>query len=345
MRYKLLGWTGLKVSELCLGTMTFGNDWGIGADKAESRKVFDAFAEAGGNFIDTANRYTNGTSETYLGEFLAADRERFVVATKYTLHGRPGDPNAGGNHRKSLVHALEGSLKRLKLDCIDLLWVHAWDETTPPEELMRALDDQVRAGKVLYVGISDAPAWVVSRANTLAELRSWTPFAGLQIEYSLVQRTPERDLLPMAAALGLTVTPWGPLGGGILSGKYAKGRPAGTRFAQGPWGDAYVTARNLAIAAAVGEVAKALGRSSSQVALAWLRQRSGNAIVPILGARTLAQLEDNLGCLEFELPPEHLSRLDSVSAIDLGFPHDFLRWDVIRAMVHGDTREKVEPRR
>ena len=190
MRYKLLGKTGLRVSELCLGTMTFGEEWGWGASKEESRRIFDAFADAGGNFVDTANLYTGGTSEKFVGDFLKGRRERFVLATKYTLNMAPDDPNGGGNHRKNLVQSLDASLKRLNTDYIDLYWVHAWDGMTPLEETMRALDDVVRAGKVLYVGISDAPAWVVSRANTLAELKDWSPFAALQIQYNLADRTP-----------------------------------------------------------------------------------------------------------------------------------------------------------
>ena len=225
MRYKLLGKSGLRVSELCLGTMTFGDvwqDWGLATSNDESRKIFDGFAEAGGNFIDTANKYNEGKSESLLGEFIESDRDHFVVATKYTLSTREGDPNACGNHRKNMVRALEASLKRLKTDYIDLYWVHAWDFMTPVEEVMRGLDDMVRAGKVLYLGISDTPAWIVSQANTLAEVHGWSPFVGLQIEYSLAQRDPERDLLPMARAFDLAVTPWSPLAGGILSGKYAK---------------------------------------------------------------------------------------------------------------------------
>src|SRR5271163_4252723 len=219
MRYKLLGKSGLRVSELCLGTMTFGEDWGWGSSMDESRKVYDAFLEAGGNFIDTANVYTNGTSEQLLGEFMAGHRDKIVLATKYTNAGPGKDPNAAGNHRKSMVQALEASLKRLKTDYIDLYWLHIWDQITPIEEVMRAFDDLVRQGKILYAGVSDMPAWLVAKANTLAELRGWSPFVGLQIEYSLVERTPERDLVPMAAARELGVTAWSPLAGGILTGK------------------------------------------------------------------------------------------------------------------------------
>ena len=224
MKYYLLGRSGLRVSEICLGAMTFGEEWGWGASKDECRKIFNAYVDAGGNFIDTANKYTEGTSEKYIGEFIASDRDRFVLATKYTSNTRRGDPNAGGNHRKSMVQSLEASLQRLNTDYVDLYWVHAWDQTTPVEEMMRALDDMIKAGKILYAGISDAPAWVVSQANTLANLRGWTEFTGLQIEYSLIERTPERELLPMASALDIGVTAWSPLGNGLLTGKYNKNK-------------------------------------------------------------------------------------------------------------------------
>ena len=225
MRYKLFGRSGLRVSELALGSMTFGEDWGWGATKEESKRIFDAYVEAGGNFIDTANRYTEGTSETYIGDFISADRDHFVLATKYTLFTRKGDPNFSGNHRKNMVQALEASLKRLGTEYVDVYWVHAWDFLTPVDQVMRSLDDMVRAGKVLYVGISDTPAWVVSRANMLAEMRGWSSFVGLQIRYSLADRTAERDLLPMARALDLAVTPWSVLGAGVLTGKYLEADP------------------------------------------------------------------------------------------------------------------------
>src|SRR6266849_884329 len=211
IKYRLLGNSGLRVSEAALGTMTFGDDWGWGAAEDEARKVYDAFREAGGNFIDTANLYTNGTSESFLGEFMEGHRESVVLATKYSLAAPGTDPNAAGNHRKSMVQAVEASLKRLQTDYIDLYWVHIWDQITPIEEVMRAFDDLVRQGKILYAGVSDMPAWVVAKANTLADLRGWTPFVGLQIEYNLIERTPERELLPMAAILGLGVTAWSPL--------------------------------------------------------------------------------------------------------------------------------------
>jgi aryl-alcohol dehydrogenase-like predicted oxidoreductase len=346
MRYKLLGNTGLRVSELCLGTMTFGEEWGWGASKEESRRIFEAFDEAGGNFIDTANLYTGGTSEKFVGEFVKGRRDRFVVATKYTLTTAPDDPNAGGSHRKSLVRSLEASLSRLGTDYVDLLWVHAHDFMTPVEETMRALDDAVRAGKVLYVGISDTPAWVVSLANTLASLKGWTPFAALQVQYGLAERTPERDLLPMAAALGLAVTPWGVLGGGVLSGKYRspKDRPAGARYANDEkFAAMNVTERNLRIAEAAGAVAEQTGKTASQVALAWVLTRPSGTIIPILGARTAAQLADNLGCLDLALEPSHLEALDAASRIDPGFPHDFLSRG--RALIYGKTFPLIDGRR
>ncbi len=339
MNYKLLGKSGLRVSELCLGTMTFGEEWGWGTNRDESRKMFDAFAAAGGNFIDTADGYTNGTSEKMVGEFTRADRERFVIASKYSFSSRPGDPNAGGNHRKHMIEALNGSLKRLGLDYLDLYWVHAWDELTPVEEVMRGLDDLVRAGKILYVGISDAPAWWIARANTLAELRGWTPFVGLQIEYNLIERTPERELLPMAQALGLGVTAWSPLASGLLTGKYARGSTGEGRLEKAPSFEK-LTERNLAIANTVVEVAKETGKSPAQVALNWLRSRPG--VIPILGARKFSQFEDNLRCLEWTLEPRHATRLDEASRIEHGFPMDFLHRKEVHDFLHGGMFERIQ---
>jgi aryl-alcohol dehydrogenase-like predicted oxidoreductase len=341
MRYKLLGRSGLRVSELCLGTMTFGEEWGWGSSKEESRKVLDAYAEAGGNFLDTANRYTEGTSEKYLGEFIAADREHFVLASKYTLYTRKGDPNAAGNHRKSMVQALDASLKRLKMDYVDLYWVHAWDHMTPVDEVMRALDDMVRAGKVLYVGISDTPAWVVSQANTMADLKGWSPFVALQLKYSLIERTPERDLLPMARALDLAVTPWAPLGAGLLTGKFKGGdRPAGTRLENSP----NISDRNQMIADALVGVATRLGQSPAQVALNWVRSQAG-VMIPIIGARTVDQLKDNLGCLDFTIDDESMRDLNEISKIDLGFPHDFLESEIPKNLVYGGTFDQIDDHR
>ena len=347
MRYKLLGKSGLRVSELCLGTMTFGEEWGWGASKDESRQVFDAFVEAGGNFIDTANGYTDGTSEKFVGELIASERERFVLATKYSfpLHmdAETSNPNGSGNHRKNLIQSLEGSLKRLNTDYIDLFWLHAWDFMTPVEEVMRAFDDMVRQGKVLYIGISDTPAWIVAQANTLAQCYGWTPFVALQVEYSLVQRTPERDLLPMAKALDLAVTPWGALGSGVLTGKYNQ-RSGSTEQGRLEITQSNISERNLAIADVVCQVAEEIGHTPSQVALAWLRSQNG-VIVPIIGARKVSQIQDNLACLDVTLKPEHLQRLNEVSQIELGFPHDFLKNDMIRDRLYGGTFKAIDNHR
>ena len=347
MRYKILGKSGLRVSELCLGTMTFGEEWGFGADKGESKRIFDAFAEAGGNFIDTANKYTNGTSEKYVGEFIGSDREKFVLATKYTLSMDPDDPNSAGNHRKNLVQSVEASLKRLGTEYIDLLWVHAWDPMTPVEEFMRALDDLVRAGKVFYVGISDAPAWIVAQANTLAELRGWSPFVGLQIKYNLLDRTPERDLLPMAQAFDIGVTPWSPLGGGVLTGKYNRENSDPRRYTpDDPFGKMMLNEKNLSIAAKVQQVAADVERTPSQVALRWLiEQRDRGVIIPIIGARSHAQLIDNLKCLELEMEAQHIEALENVSKIELGFPHDFLKHEEVRSTVYGNTLSLIDNHR
>src|SRR5215204_4960935 len=276
MRYKLLGRTGLRISELALGAMTFGDQWGWGASPQECARMLEAYGEAGGNVIDTANHYTHGESERIVGGLIGSERDRWVLCTKYVLNQSPADPNAGGSHRKSLVRSLEASLNRLGTDYVDVLWVHIWDAFTPVEELMRALDDMVRAGKVLYVGISDTPAWIVCGANTVAQLRGWTPFAGLQVPYSLVERSVEREA------------------------------------------------------------------SASQVAIAWVRAQQPRAtIVPILGARTREQLEDNLAALRLQLSSDELARLNAVSRIELGFPHDF---DADR-LAYGDTRELIDDHR
>jgi aryl-alcohol dehydrogenase-like predicted oxidoreductase len=275
--YRLLGRSGLRVSPLSLGAMTFGTDWGWGTEEAEARRIFDAYVDRGGNFIDTANQYTGGTSERFVGRFAEGRRDALVIATKYTLTSRPKDPNSGGNHRKSMVRSVEDSLKRLNTDYIDLLYLHAWDFTTPVEEVLRGLDDLVRAGKVVYAGISDTPAWQVSRMQAIADLRGWTPFVALQIEYSLIERTVERDLIPMAREMGLGVIPWSPLASGVLTGKYSRtdleiadgsASAVGTRKNIAA-GNGSLTERGLAIADVVKAVAAELGRTPAQVAIAW----------------------------------------------------------------------------
>jgi aryl-alcohol dehydrogenase-like predicted oxidoreductase len=338
MRYKLLGRSGLRVSELALGTMTFGEAWGWGASKGESRRIFEAFADAGGTFVDTACNYTDGESESILGELLAAaERERFVLATKYTLTSRRDDPNGGGNSRKAMVQTLEGSLKRLGTDYVDLLWLHMWDGMTPVEEVVRAMDDLVSAGKVLYVGFSDTPAWVVSQAIAIAELRGWARPIALQLPYSLADRDPERELLPMARALDLAVTPWGTLEGGALTGKYLEDGNEPRRYdGVGP--------RANEIAREVLAVADELGVSASQVAIAWVLAQPW-PLIPIVGARSEAQLRDNLGALEVELPEEALQRLSAASGFRLGFPRDFLESEHVRGLIFGDTFELIDDHR
>jgi aryl-alcohol dehydrogenase-like predicted oxidoreductase len=334
MRYTLLGRSGLRVSEVALGTMTFGDAWGWGADVNESRRIFEAFVEAGGNFVDTACNYTDGQSEEILGGLIGPERERLVLATKYTLNGRRDDPNAGGNHRKNLVQTLEASLRRLQTEYVDLLWLHMWDGMTPVEEVVRSLDDLVSAGKVLYVGISDTPAWVVSRAVTLAELRGWSRFVALQAPYSLADRDVERELLPMAAELELTFTPWGMLEGGALTGKYLGETDEPRRYdSAGP--------KTNAIAEEVLAIAAEVGATPAQVAIAWVRSRPWR-IVPIVGARTEAQLRENLGALSVELSPSQLERLDTTSEFRAGFPRDFLESDHVRGLIFGDTFDLID---
>ena len=341
MRYQLLGPSGLRVSELCLGTMSFGDAWGFGADEKESHRILEGFAEAGGNFLDTANAYHQGQSEEILGTFLGPDRERWVVGTKYTLAMRPGDPNAAGNSRKNLRQSVEASLRRLQTEYLDLLWVHAWDYTTPVEEVMRGLDDLVAAGKVNYVALSDAPAWVASAANTMAALRGWSPLVALQAEYSLIERTAERELLPVAAAFGLSLTAWAPMGAGILTGKYTRG-PATTPedSKRAAANQSRLSDRTLRIAREVDRVADELGATSAQVAVAWLHRRD-RRVVPILGIRTLDQLHDVLGCLEVELPATQRARLDEVSRIEYGFPYELLGGPQGQ-MVYGDLEPQID---
>ncbi len=341
MKYKLFGKSGLRVSELCLGTMTFGGDWGYGADKDECQKMFDIFIKAGGNFIDTANRYTEGTSEKFIGDFIASDRSRFVVGTKYSLYNRMHDVNASGNHRKNLVQSLEGSLKRLKTEYVDVLYLHAWDFTTPVEEVLRALDDLVRAGKVFYIAISDTPAWIISMSNAIAELRGWSSFAGLQVEYSLLQRTPEREFLPMAKHLDIAVTAWAPIAGGALTGKYLGGGGDGNRLKAD---SVRLNARNQEIVSSVREIAEEAGCSCAQVALNWLRQKN-QVVIPVIGARKENQMRENMACLNFKLTNDQIKRLDEASKIELGFPHDFLVNDGMRNNLYGGMRHAMENHR
>jgi aryl-alcohol dehydrogenase-like predicted oxidoreductase len=340
--YGLLGRSGLRISPMALGTMTFGTDWGWGADETEARRIFDTYVDRGGNFIDTANRYTEGSSEKLIGAFAQGRRDRLVIATKYTLAMDPTDPNSGGNHRKSMMRSVEDSLRRLKTDYIDLFYLHAWDFTTPVDEVMRGLDDLVRAGKVTYLGVSDIPAWQASRMQMLADLRGWAPLVALQIEYSLIERTVERDLVPMAQELGLGVIPWSPLASGVLAGKYSHadlGQSPSGSAAEGTrrdvaTGNGSLTERGLAIAEVVKSIAAERGTSASRVALGWLLGQAGVA-APVLGVRTLAQLEDNLAAMAIVLSEEEYRRLDEASTINLGFPHEFLAREMTRAIMTG----------
>ncbi len=346
MRYKLLGRSGLRVSELCLGTMTFGQEVAWGADRKTSAAMYDAFRAAGGNFVDTANIYTKGTSEKIVGELIHPHREEVVLATKYTLNMRSGDPNGSGNHRKNMMQAVENSLRRLGTDYIDLYWLHAWDYLTPVEEVMRGLDDLVRSGKVLYVGVSDTPAWVVSQANVLADLRGWSRFVGLQIEYSLIERTVERDLLPMARAHEMAVTPWGIIGGGVLTGKYSKSKrtESSTHRYDENSESVRLHDKNLAIGDEVVKIASEIGCSPAQVAINWIRQQPG-IIIPIIGVRTVEQVKDNVGCLAHPLTDEHLQRLHDVSKIELGFPHHLRERDYFKEILYGGTIDQIDNHR
>ncbi len=349
--YSLLGRTGLRVSPLSLGTMTFGTEWGWGADEPAARSLFRRYVEAGGNFIDTADLYVNGRSEELLGTFMkdAGNRDRLVVATKFTFSARPGDPNAGGNGRKNILRAVEGSLRRLGTDYLDLYWLHAWDGLTPAEEVMATFDALVRSGKVRHVGLSDVPAWYVARAQTLAEWRGWERVAALQLEYSLVERTIEREFVPAALELGMGICGWSPLGGGFLSGKYQRaegtaGRGDGRlQQTKGSGNPVFVkfTDRNWRLLEVLREVASQLGRSPAQVALNWITRRPG-VTSTIVGATTLGQLEDNLGALSFTLPPEAWQRLEEASRPEPGFPYAFFT-TAMRGAVTGGTTTRAAP--
>jgi aryl-alcohol dehydrogenase-like predicted oxidoreductase len=342
MKYRLLGNSGLRVSEAALGTMTFGEEWGWGAAKDDALKVYDTYREAGGNFIDTANVYTNGSSERFVGDFIKDHRQSIVLATKYS-NAMPGnDPNAAGNQRKSMIQAVDASLSRLLTDYIDLYWVHIWDQITPVEEVMRGLDDLVRQGKILYAGISDAPAWWIAQANTLAELRGWPRFVGLQIEYSLIQRTVERELVPMAKALDLGVLAWSPLANGVLTGKYhSKDNAEAGRMSRQEMQEFLPgQERTQRVIAALKSVTEQTGRSMAQVALAWLRHRPV-PVIPILGARKVSQLQDNLASLELSLSAEQVKALDEASSIEIGFPYYLYAAQMTRALMYGGMRDSI----
>jgi len=350
-QYSLLGRSGLRVSPLCLGTMTFGTDWGWGAPRETAHAILDRYLAAGGNFVDTADGYTSGASETILGDWFASTKRRdeVVLATKFSFNSRLGDPNAGGNGRKNILQALEGSLRRLKTDYVDLYWLHVWDGVTPVEEVLATMDALVRSGKVRYFGLSDVPAWYLARAQTLAELRGTERVAAVQLEYSLVERNIEREHVPAALELGMGVCPWSPLASGLLTGKYTRdgvraagdGRLRVVGSSGNPSFEKLFTEKNWAIVDALVGVAKELGRSPAEVALAWVTRRRG-VTSTLVGATKLSQLEQNLRALDVELPSELAARLEAVSRPEAVHPYLFFG-EEMRGMITGGTTVRREP--
>jgi aryl-alcohol dehydrogenase-like predicted oxidoreductase len=335
--YVTLGNSGLRVSPLCLGAMTFGEDWGWGSSVKDSEAIMNRFVELGGNFIDTANAYTKGHSEKIIGDHVGRypqKRDRIVLATKFLSNLYPGDPNGGGSSRKAVVAQCEQSLRRLQTSYIDLYWMHSFDATTPIEETMRALDDLVRDGKVRYLGFSDTPAWKCTEAQMLARFRGWAPLIALQIEYSLLERTVEGDLMPMAREMGMGVTPWSPLKSGALSGKYARDRHGKHEAGRGAWAISALNDKTYDLIDEMGRIAKELRSTVSRVAIAWVQARPG-VTSTIIGARTMEQLEDNLAALDVQLSPEHVAKLDALSKPKLNFPADFIANGA--PFVHGGT--------
>jgi len=339
MKYKLFGKSGLRVSELCLGSMAFGEDTVWGCEASESKKIFEAFANSGGNFVDTANIYGAGESEKILGELVHCERDNFVLATKYSFLVKGTSVNSIGNHRKNLMRSVEQSLLRLNTDVIDILWLHCPDNLTPVEEIMRALDDLIRQGKVHYVGISNAPAWEVARANIIAEFRGWSAFVGIQPEYNLLQRSAERELFPMAKALDIAITPWSPLAGGALTGKYLSNQ--GKRIDKN---SVKFNSTNTAITEKLVQLAQEIGRTPGQVATRWVMQKD-QVVIPIIGARKLSQIKEGLQCLDFTLSQDIISQLNDISKIELGYPHDFLKTDMVRKHAFAGLLENVDNHR
>ncbi len=336
-QYVTLGRSGLRVSTLCLGAMTFGEDLGWGTSVEESQQIIDRYLELGGNFIDTANFYTRSHSEKIIGDHIgrhAARRDHTVIATKFSGNLYPGDPNGGGSGRKSLISACENSLRRLQTDYIDLYWLHMWDANTPIEETMAALDDIVRAGKVRYIGVSDTPAWKIAQANLIARFRGWSSFIGLQVEYSLLERSIEQELVPMASEFGLGITPWSPLKGGVLSGKYTRANAGQHNADRGAMVDAFLNEKTYAVIDELELIAKAHGTTVAGVALAWVQAQPAVSSV-IIGARRLAQLEDNVRATEVHLTADELDRLDALTKPKFGFPHNML--EMAPGIINGGT--------
>jgi len=341
--YVTLGHSGLRVSPLCLGAMTFGKEWGWGSEPEEAKRIMDAFIDRGGNFIDTANGYTKGHSEAIIGEHLTHDRkkrDRVVLATKFVTNMFLGDPNGGGSNRKAVISQCEESLRRLRTDYIDLYWLHAWDKTTPIEETMRALDTLVQQGKVRYIGFSDTPAWKCAQAQTMATLRGWSPLIALQIEYSLLQRTVEGELVPMAQELGLGITPWGPLRGGALSGKYKRADKGKHEAGRGARVTNFLDDKTFDLLDIMETIAKELGTTVPRIALSWLQHRPG-VTSTIIGARTMEQLDDNIGALDVKLTSDHVAALDKASTPSLPFPTDML--GMVPAFAFGGTTINGQP--
>ncbi len=338
MKYKILGRTGIKVSELCLGTMTFGTDWGFGSDIIESKKVFDAFINAGGNFLDTANIYTKGTSEEMISEFIGAERDNLVIASKYSLT-ESDRINQSGNSRKNMMQSVEASLKRLNTDYIDLYYIHAWDYTVHPEELMRNLQDLLSSGKVLSIGISDTPAWIVSRCNTIAEMRGWTPFSAYQVEYCLSERTAEREIIPTNNGFDMTFCGFGPLGAGLLTGKYLEDAKGPRRMDKSR--SHRLSEKNLLLSEELVKLAKEFGQTPSQVAIRWTMQKVKNSS-PIFGARNAKQAKENLGVLDFELTQEQMDKLNEISKIGPNNPNDFLQLPRVEEILYAGHKGSIE---
>lgn len=340
MKYHILGRSGLRVAQLCLGTMTFGGAEGTGASAAAARDIYRRYREAGGNFLDTANIYNAGESERITGELVNGERESIVLASKYSMTMDPADPNAGGNHRKNMFGAVRATLERLGTDYLDILWVHGWDQLTRVDEVMRGLNDLVTRGLVLHAGVSNMPAWLISQGNTLAEERHWTPFTAVQMHYNLVERSLEPEFFELCDAQDMAVTAWSPLAGGLLTGKFNRDAdPAGaadSRLSQAEYGPAMLADERLQVAEGVTALAREWGCTPPQLALAWLLHRPQGSVLPILGARTLAQLDDNLGCLSIELEASQIDALDDLAAPRPAYPASLFKTPFYRRMLHGE---------
>jgi aryl-alcohol dehydrogenase-like predicted oxidoreductase len=322
--YVTLGRSGLRVSPFCLGTMTFGEDLGWGSSVEDSQKILDRYIELGGNFIDTANFYTKSHSEKIIGDHVGrhpSRRDRLVIATKFSGNLYPGDPNGGGSGRKSIIAACENSLRRLRTDYIDLYWLHNWDVHTPMDETMAALETLVQSGKVRYIGVSDTPAWKIAEANMIARFRGWSAFIGLQIEYSLLERSVEQELVPMALEFGLGITPWSPLKSGALSGKYTRHNAGQLKGDRGVFLDSFLSETTYAVVDELAAIAATHNSTAARIALAWLAGRPAVTSI-IIGARRLAQLEDNIKALEVKLTQEERARLDKLTQPKFGFPQN-----------------------